>query len=132
MDIEHGSDSNLLNLVQEGMRVYDQQEKEIGRVKSLFLGEAAPEAEAFGQGPAQASTRPLPGQDNWFDEHPSVSGGSEAVPPAVRAQLRRQGFLRVESPGILSGVRYVLPAQIAQVTGDRVYLNVSHDQLISG
>ena len=48
----------------------------------------------------------------------------------MRARLWRSGFVRVEGPGLMAEDRYVLPDEIASVSGDRVDLNITKDDMI--
>jgi hypothetical protein len=48
----------------------------------------------------------------------------------AQERLVRLGYVRVDASGLLSGVRYVEPNQIASVVGDEVRLSVAADQLL--
>lgn len=52
-------DNTILNRVQEGMRVCDNADSEIGTVRRVFLGAVSDETNDRGGGPATASTPEL-------------------------------------------------------------------------
>ena len=51
------------------------------------------------------------------------------MPEAVQKRLLHDGFIRMDADGLFAADRYVLPDQIAGVSGDKVMLKVSKDQL---
>jgi hypothetical protein len=54
----------------------------------------------------------------------------DELPEAIRARLLHEGYIRMDADGLFNADRYVLPDQIASVTGDGVVLKVSKDQLV--
>jgi len=54
----------------------------------------------------------------------------DQVPETLRQRLLRHGFLRIDSTGLFAADRYVMPAQIADVSEDHVTLQVTRDELI--
>jgi histidyl-tRNA synthetase len=53
----------------------------------------------------------------------------EKIPDEFRKRLQRYGYIKVDT-GILTADRFASAAQIADVTDDRVDLNVTKDELI--
>jgi len=52
------------------------------------------------------------------------------LPETVRARLLHDGFVRMDAEGLFNADRYILPDQIAGVSGDKVTLNVTKDELV--
>ncbi len=116
---------NVLESVSEGMKVFDSGNHEIGTVEYVKLVDTDP-----------ATGEPLAAEgDDPEQRRPSlIANLAEAfsdddVPEAIRERLLQQGFIRMDADGLFAADRYVLPDQISAVSGDRVTLNVSKDQL---
>jgi hypothetical protein len=124
-----GRDSRLLTEVYEGMDVYDRSGDKIGTVEYVYLGAVSEEADKYGAGPATASA-PGPGESSIIEDFANALGVGEHVPETLRERLRRHGFIRIDSTGLFSADRYVMPDQIADVSDDRVTLRVLRDELI--
>lgn len=113
--------------VHEGMEVYDNQEKKVGKVESLFMGaradsEAAGGELAMGTGPETTENDSLiAGMARAFDDD---------LPQVLRSRLRHNGFIRIRG-GFLKGDRFALREHIASVVGDRVLLNIRAEELVS-
>ena len=56
--------------------------------------------------------------------------GKEELPEALRDRLLTEGYIRLDTKGLLAKDRFILPSQIASAVGDEVTLNVDKDQLI--
>jgi hypothetical protein len=115
-----------LRHVEEGMKVFDRDRKEIGKVEYVQFGDDDPstvEVEA-----AAPSTLDR-GRDTLLDNIAEAFAGDE-IPDEIRARLLQQGFVRIDANGIFAADRYVTPEQIASVTGDGLLLNVTRDQLV--
>lgn len=120
-----GADDVMAN-VREGMQVHDNAGKHIGKVTGLFMGARADAAAvggepAVGLGPETGGGTAVTGVSAAFDD---------SLPTVLRARLRHNGYLRIHT-GLLRGDRYALREHIASVSGDRVTLNVSADELIA-
>ncbi len=136
------TDSVLLQ-VHDGMHVFDRNGKEAGKVDGVYLGEVNEQLNERGEGAATAREQRdvhTPVITPLNANMPSQTGVGGVIPPVdrfdmgnlpdvVRNRLLRLGFIRIGG-GILHGPRYVLPEQIANVQGDRVNLNIAHDELI--
>jgi hypothetical protein len=115
-----------LRHVEEGMKVFDRDRNEIGKVEYVQFGDDDPstvEVEA-----AAPSTLDR-GRDTLLDNIAEAFAGDE-IPDEIRARLLQQGFVRIDASGIFAADRYVTPEQIASVTGDGLLLNVTKDQLV--
>ena len=124
-----GQDSRILTEVYEGMDVYDQAGDKIGTVEYVYLGAVSEEADKYGTGPATASAPGL-GESSIIEDLAKALGAGDHVPETLRERLRRHGFIRIDSTGLFAADRYVMPDQIANVSGDRVTLRVTRDELI--
>ena len=120
---------SILKNVHEGMEVYDNRNKRIGKVEELYFGASSDETMKHGAG---AATAPDPNlRDNTLiDDIARGLFDSEDIPDEMRQRLVNDGFLRMDASGILAGDRYVLPEQIDHVADDHVYLNVMLDDLL--
>ena len=117
--------SASLRNVEQGMRVFDSDHREIGKVEWVQFGDDdpdTPEVEASGpSGPRD--------DDNLFDVI-AKAFRSDNVPEELRDRLVHQGFVRIDSDGLFQADRYVMPEQIQSVSGDEVTLNVTKEQLV--
>ena len=137
-------EGNILMKIHEGMTVYDRDDKELGKVDRVYLGAVSEDSQARGEGPAATTSADAPGYAGnagevfgMAGEEPAVidfafGGGispSETSGSEVRELLLRHGFVRINSKGLFASDRYVMPDQIASVSGDRVRLKLSKDEL---
>jgi hypothetical protein len=121
--------NRLLTQIYEGMTVYDRAGEKIGTVEHVYLGEGSNEVDQHGEGPATAPS-PGRGESSLLEDIATTIFPSDHVPESLRQRLLRQGFLRIDSTGLLAADRYVMPDQIADVSKDRVTLRVTRDELI--
>ena len=111
-----------IELVKDGMEVVDAAGEKVGKVEYLKMGDpqavttAGEEHEAGGLIGRVAQT--------VFPDETEPD-----VPQPLRAQLMRNGFIKVDGPGLLDTDRYVRADLIESVSGDRVILRVRKDQL---
>jgi hypothetical protein len=113
--------------IQVGMKVFDSELHEIGKVDGLKFPEnqVAPGVE-----PATVDEADDP------DRHETIIGavaeafGYEDVPEPLRSQLLRDGYVHLDTKGLFAKDRYILPEQIARMTKDGIQLNVTKDALI--
>jgi hypothetical protein len=126
---EEGQDSGVLTQAYEGMDVYDRTGDKIGTVDYIYLGAVSEGADKFGAGPATASEGG-PRESSLIEDFAKVFSAEDRVPEPLRERLRRHGFMRIDSTGLFAADRYVMPDQIAAVSGDRVTLRVTRDELI--
>ena len=116
-----------LTLVREGMTVADWHGREVGTVRSVFIGNTGEVARDRGLGPATAP--PENHNDTLLGDLLAVSGAGSARAPELRQRLRRTGFVRIDATGLFSGDRYATLDEIARVEMDRVILSVAGDDL---
>jgi len=118
---------NTLRFVEEGMKVFDRERHEIGKVEYVQFGDddsETPEVEAAAPNTLDRHDRTLVGD---------IALGftaSDDLPEEIRARLMVQGFVRIDANGLFAADRYVTPEQIDSVTGDGLMLNVTRDELI--
>jgi hypothetical protein len=60
----------------------------------------------------------------------AVFGSEPEVPEPKRSQLIRLGFIKIDGPGLSDTDRYVRSDHISAVSGERVVLAVSKEQLL--
>jgi hypothetical protein len=114
-------DRGILDMIREDMHVYDVDNHHIGDVEDIYLGQESDAATA---------------QDPSIRDHDSIidwvaeAFDSDNIPEVLRNRLLHEGFIRMDSDGIFSSDRYILPEQIAGVSGDKVLLNVRKADLI--
>lgn len=119
--------SDVLHTVHEGMKVVDASRKEIGRVEWVQYGNDDPstvDVEARtteGMGDGRRETL----MDNIVDAF-----RVDDLPEEIRDRLLMQGFVRIDAEGLFAADRYVLPDQIAAVSGDEMMLNVEMSELM--
>jgi hypothetical protein len=117
---------NFLAQVHEGMKVFDRQHHEIGKVERVQMSDdnpATPEVEA-------ATPGNLRERDNSLIDNIADVFAPDELPEDVRARLMQQGFLKLDTRGLFAADRYILPDQIISVSDDEVMLNVSKDELL--
>lgn len=121
---------NLLRQVHEGMKVYDREGKDVGTVDGIYISEVSPEAARRGLGPAVAENQnPNQPRSDVLQDFAKVFQ-SDQVPADLQRRLLDNGFVRVNSPGLFSADRYILPEQVDRVNNNKVVLNVIRQDLI--
>jgi len=117
---------SVLTRIHEGMDVFDRTGDKVGKVDYVYFGdEDATTPQADVATPSERATR-----DDTVVDVVAEAFRSEDMPEELRQRLQLHGFVKV-STGMLRSDRYVLPEQIASVTGEAVHLNVAHDELLS-
>ena len=116
----------LPETIEIGMKVYDSELNEIGVVDDLKFPE---NATAPGVEPATVDAADAP-DENALVTAVADAFGREDIPEPLRSQLLRDGYLRLDAKGLFASDRYILPEQIARLTGDGIQLNVTRDALI--
>ncbi len=119
------SPSSLRN-VEEGMKVFDRENHEIGKVEYVQFGDDDPETpEVEAEGISDLRQR----DDSLIDDIAKVFSPDD-LPEEIRERLLHQGFVRLDADGLFAADRYITPEQISSVSGDGLMLNVSKDELI--
>jgi hypothetical protein len=116
---------NVLENIREGMKVYDSRQKEIGKVEWVKLVDEDP---VTGE-PVEAGLDAEPDRHSLIDDLADAFRDDD-LPDVVRSRLLHDGFVRMDAEGLFNADRYVLPDQIASVSGDKVLLKVTKDELV--
>jgi hypothetical protein len=118
--------SSTLRNVEQGMKVFDSNHNEIGKVEFVQFGDDDPdtiEIEARGLGKLDSG-------ENTLVDAIANAFRTDAIPEELRKRLLHQGFVRIDSNGLFAADRYITPQQIASVSSDELMLNVTRDELI--
>jgi hypothetical protein len=107
-----------------GMKVFDSERHEIGKIDDLKYPEnaTAPDVEP--------ATAPPTLRDEALVDTVAEAFGREDVPEPLRSQLLRDGYIHLDAKGFFAAGRYILPEQIARMVPDGIQLNVTKDALI--
>lgn len=121
-DMTHPGDGDgPMSKVRDGMTVVDSTGEEVGTVAAVQMGD--PQAVTTeGQEPAENS--------GFLERIGEAIDAGHGLPPQAEAQLRRTGYLKIDSKGIASDV-YASAEQVSDVSGDTVRLATEADQLYS-
>lgn len=108
-----------------GMKVFDSRHHAVGKIDDFKFpeNETDPAVE-----PAQ-----IDGGDKRRETiltSVAEAFGGEEIPEVLRDRLLVEGYIRLDTAGLFTSDRYVLPSQIASASGDEVVLNVEKDELI--
>ncbi len=114
-----------LQLVREGMDVYDRSGDKVGTVSDVQLGVSSDQIEAGGAGSSPSGRR----DGSLVDTIADVFAPDDDVPEVVRNRLRQHGFIRIGG-GVFGSDRYAMGDQIASIRGDDVLLAIDGDELI--
>lgn len=115
-----------LRNVEEGMKVFDRDQREIGKVEYVQFGDDDPETIEV---ESASPSRPPP-RDSLLANIADVFSPGDEIPDEVRRKLLQQGFVRLDADGLFQADRYITPEQIDSVSGDGLTLNVTIDQLV--
>jgi hypothetical protein len=128
-DLEKGQ----LSQVVEGMKVFDNEDNEVGTVDFIRYGEASEETLQRGGGPATTSDDRMGEEEDILEDFAfGGSGTPEDVKESelIRARMLRSGYIRIDARGLFKSDRYVLPENIASIEEDAIRLNVHRDKLL--
>jgi len=113
--------------IHKGMTVIDSAHKAIGKIDDFKFPENAMDPDVV---PADIDgTDKLNGRESIL-ESIAEAFGKEEIPEPLRDRLLREGYIRLDTKGMLAKDRFILPSQIATAGGDEVMLNVDKDALI--
>ncbi len=125
-----GNERNPLEAVHEGMKVYDRNGKEIGKVDMVRLSGVSKAASNRGLGPMTTTTSDSALPSDTLVTDVASAFANDHLPEELRERLMHKGFFRMDTKGLFASDRYVLPEQIARVSDDVVHLKASRDELI--
>jgi hypothetical protein len=131
----HGSqpERGQIMRVKEGMKVYDVEDNEIGKVDFIRYGEASEEALDRGRGPAGTSDDALAEEEGLLGDLTLGFAGTpedDRESETIRARMLRSGYIRINTSGLFASDRYVLPENIASVDEESIKLKVHKDKLL--
>ena len=109
---------SMLNMIDEGMNVYDNRGDEVGTVEFIHFSEAD-----GGEHTAAAAPPKEPVQSDPVDFGRKIFG-ADNLPKELRERLLMHGFIRMDSAKLFGSDRYVMFDQIARVDGKGVHLGV--------
>jgi hypothetical protein len=111
----------------KGMTVYDSMHKKIGKVDDFKYSENETDPDVI---PADLDgTDKRNGRESIL-ESIAEAFGKEEIPEPLRSRLLNEGYIRLDTAGLMAKDRFILPDQIASAAGDEVVLNVAKDDLI--
>jgi hypothetical protein len=119
--------SNMtLDMIKEGMAVYDRTGDRIGTVEVIQFGDENPNTPG-------AETATTAGYDRtqesgFVQDLARAFAGDDNIPEPIRARMLRHGYVRVDT-GILSGDVFFMPDQINAISEDSVSLAVTKGEL---
>jgi hypothetical protein len=111
-----------------GMKVFDKDHDEIGRINDLRFPENAidPDVE-----PAELDATDQDNRPRSIIGQIAETFREDDMPEAVRDRLLLEGYLRIDSDAPFAADHFVLPSQVASTTGEEVLLNIGKDELIT-
>lgn len=114
-----------LRFVEQGMKVFDRNHHEIGKVEWVQFGDDDPDTPE-----TEASGPSFERDDESLFDIIAKAFTTDNVPEELKERLALQGFVRIDAEGLFAADRYVMPEQIDSVSGDGLTLNVTKDELI--
>ncbi len=126
--VQHDAE-NVLKYVHEGMRVYDCDYSDIGRVDRVYLASSSDPGYEWGKGSVTVRD-PTPPQDILLQEATLVFE-ADNLSEDLRVRLLSQGFLRLSAAGILAADRYVMPEKVDRIHKNRVILKIPRKDMIN-
>lgn len=121
----------LLAEVRVGMAVYDRNEKQIGVVERVHLGEVSANEAAQGLQRETISDegRQEPGPAGLAEALEDSFDPARELDNVVRNQMLGQGFIEVAGSELKDSERVISPDKIAQVVDGRVILSIASGEL---
>src|SRR5262249_48211493 len=121
--------NETLMQIHKGMKVYDRNEHEVGTIEYVQFTDEDPTK----VGPETATEtvdKISPERHGLVQDIARAVAGGDDLPEEVRQKLLRDGYIKIDT-GLLKSDVYALPNQVSSVSDDHVYLEVTHDELIS-
>jgi hypothetical protein len=113
--------------IHKGMTVYDSMQKPIGKVDDFKFSENEDDPNVM---PADVDGTDRRNARETVLESIAEAFGKEDLPEVLRDRLLTEGYIRLDTKGLLAKDRFILPDQIASAVGDEVRLNVAKEDLI--
>jgi hypothetical protein len=117
--------NHILELISEGMTVYDSHNEPVGTVSYVQFTDEDPTQ----PGPETASAPDSDHNTTFVEEIANALTAGAKLPEEMRQRMMREGFVCIDT-GILRSEKYFLPHQISRVTDKEVHLNIGGDELI--
>jgi hypothetical protein len=118
--------ASTLKFVEEGMKVFDRERHEIGKVEYVQFGDDDPETVEVEAAAPNTLDRP----DRTLVYDLALAFTDDDLPEELRQKLLEQGFIRIDANGLFAADRYVTPEQIDSVSDEGLMLNVTKDELL--
>ena len=113
--------------IHRGMKVFVSHQQQIGKSDDLKFSETEDDPEVT---PAEIDGTDRRDRRDTILQSIAEAFGKEELPEVLRDRLLTEGYIRLDTKGLMAKDRFILPDQIASATGDEVMLNVDKDQLI--
>ena len=113
--------------IHKGMTVYDSMQRAIGKVDDFKFSENEDDPNVM---PADVDGTDRRNARETVLESIADAFGKEDLPEVLRDRLLTEGYIRLDTKGLLAKDRFILPDQIASAVGDEVRLNVAKEDLI--
>ena len=113
--------------IHKGMTVYDSMQQAIGKVDDFKFSENEDDPNVM---PADVDGTDRRNARETVLESIAEAFGKEELPAVLRDRLLTEGYIRLDTKGLLAKDRFILPDQIASAVGDEVRLNVAKENLI--
>lgn len=110
-----------------GMTVYDSAHHAIGKVEDFKFSENEEDPDVQ---PADIDATDRRNRRETILTSIAEAFGAEELPETLRDRLLREGYIRLDTKGMLARDRFILPSQIASSFGDEITLNVDKDELV--
>ena len=110
-----------------GMRVFDSGHNEIGKIDDFKFSENEDQPDVQ-PGGLDAADRGM--QQGGLIQDLAEAFAPDGMPEVLRERLLSEGYIRLDSNGLFAADRYILPEQIASVSGDELVLTVEKDELM--
>lgn len=113
--------------IHTGMTVFDSQRHNIGKVDDFKFSENEDDPNVQ---PADIDGTDRRNSRELILESIAEAFGKEELPETLRDRLLTEGYIRLDTKGLLAKDRFILPSQIASTSANEINLNVAKDDLI--
>lgn len=112
--------------IHTGMTVLDSARNEIGKVEDFRFSQNEEQPDVV---PGDLDATDRRGDGGLMEDIAEIFDPDD-MPEELRERLLTEGYIRLDTRGLFAADRYILPEQIASVSGDELVLNVTRDELI--